>query len=195
MDWMNQLGTMLNHYNGTQQPAQHNDAQVQQDFDHVAQSAPPQALAQGLNNVFLSPQTPPFGTMTSQLYSQSNPQQRASLLNTLVGAAGPTIMGQLLSRSAATGGQSGGALGNLGGLLGMLGGGTGASQQMPHITPDQAMQVSPQAVEELASHAQQHNPSIVDQISNFYAEQPALVKGLGAAALIGILAKLATPND
>jgi hypothetical protein len=35
----------------------------------------------------------------------------------------------------------------------------------------------------LATHAEQHNPSIVDTVGAFYAQHPALVKSLGVAAL------------
>jgi len=51
--------------------------------------------------------------------------------------------------------------------------------------------VPPEAVEELAAHAEKEDPSIIDSISNFYAEHPTLVKGLGAAALTVALAKIA----
>lgn len=190
MDWMNQLGGLLGQYQGaTPNQVPQN---VDNDFDQVAQHAPPQALAQGLAHAFRSDQTPPFGQMAGQLFGQSNPQQRAGLMNTLISAAGPALMGRLM------GGGMGnmGGMGGLGSLLGgMMGGGQGQMpQQMPQITPEQAAQVSPEAFGQLADHAQQHDPSIIDQVSNFYAQQPALVKTIGAGALTLLLAKLATPN-
>jgi hypothetical protein len=59
----------------------------------------------------------------------------------------------------------------------MLGGGTN------QVTPEQAQQIPAEAVEEIAKQAEQHDPSVVDRVSDFYAEHPTLVKGLGAAAL------------
>jgi hypothetical protein len=129
MDWMNQLGNVLGRYAnqpGTQPanpqtPAQQGYSQqvssqqgygpVDDDYDQVVQHAPPQALAQGLAGAFRSPDTPPFGSMTAQMFSQSNPQQRADLLNTLLRAAGPTVLSQVMNRGAMTGGQGGGRSG------------------------------------------------------------------------------------
>jgi hypothetical protein len=47
-------------------------------------------------------------------------------------------------------------------------------------------------VEEVATHAEQQDPSIIDQVSDFYAQQPQIVKALGGAALVVLLAKLST---
>ena len=54
-----------------------------------------------------------------------------------------------------------------------------------------AEQVSPEVVQEIATQAEQKDPSSIDMASNFYAEHPTLVKGLGAAALTIALAKVA----
>lgn len=187
MDWMNQLGGLLGQYAGAQPQQAAQMPQVHQDFAQVVQHAPPQAISNGLASAFRSPQTPPFAQMAAQLFGGSSPQQRASLVNTLVAAAGPTVISQLMSRGM--GGAS-----PLGGLMGMLGaqGGNAPQAQMPQISAEQAQQIPPQAIEELAAHAEQHNPSIIEQVSNFYAQQPALVKGLGAAALVAVLAKMAS---
>ena len=76
-------------------------------------------------------------------------------------------------------------MGGLGGLLGgLLGGGSGFGQgQVPEVTPDQASRVPPEVVEELAREAQQKDPNVVDRVSDFAAQNPMLVKGLGAVAL------------
>jgi|SRR5581483_1873971 len=50
-------------------------------------------------------------------------------------------------------------------------------------TPELAQQVQPQVVQQLADLAKQADPSVVDKLSGFYAQHPALVKSLGAAAL------------
>jgi hypothetical protein len=61
----------------------------------------------------------------------------------------------------------------LGGLLG------GRSE----VTPQQANQISPAQVQEIASHAEKQNPSVVDQVSSFYSQHPQVVKALGGLAL------------
>ncbi len=173
MNWMNQISGLLQQYSGAdaQQAANQN---VDQDFDQFAQAAPPSAMADGLAAAFRSNQTPPFGQMLGGLFGQSSGTQRAGILNTLIATLGPTLVAQVLSRS---GGGSG--------LAGLLGGG------QTEVTPEAAEQVSPAAVQELAEHAEQKDPSIIDTASNFYAEHPQLIKGLGAAALTIALAKVA----
>ncbi len=172
MDWMNQIGGLLQQYQGAQ-PQQAPDT-VEDDFDQFSQNAPPSALADGLAAAFRSEQTPPFGQMLSQLFGQSNGQQRAGILNTLISTLGPTLMSQMLTRS------EGGS-----GLAGLLG---GAQRE---ITPEQAEQVSPEALQRIAEQAANQDPSIVDKVSDFYARQPTAVKTLGAAALTIALAKIA----
>lgn len=188
MDWMNQLGGILKQYNGAQ-PGQAPDT-VDDDFDQLAQNAPPAALSDGLAAAFRSEQTPDFGQMAANLFSNSGGQQRAGILNTLLRAAGPTIIAQVLSRMGNSGGSGtrsggGGGGGGLGGILEMLRGG----QQ--EVTPEQAEQIPPEAVQEIAQQAQDNDPSIIDRVSDFYAEHPTLIKSLGAAALTIALAKIA----
>jgi hypothetical protein len=170
MGWLNQISGLLQQYAGAN-PAEA-PADVDNHFDQVAQTAPKPALAEGLAEAFRSDQTPPFPQMISNLFAHSNGQQRASILNQLIGAAGPGILGQF---------AGGGALGGLSGLL-------GGNQQ---VNAEAAERVSPEAVQNLAQHAEQHNPSIIDVASNFYAEHPGLVKTLGGAALTIAMAKLA----
>jgi hypothetical protein len=162
MGWMGAVSSLLKNYEGgaSQQTAT-------QDFQQVAQHAPPSAISGGLADAFRSDQTPPFGQMVSQMFSQSNGDQRAGILNHLLAAAGP-------------GALSGGLLGSLGSMLG------GSTQ----VTPQQAQQVSPEAVQHLAEHAQQQDPSIIDRASEFYAQHPTLVQGLGAGALALIMSRM-----
>jgi hypothetical protein len=179
MEWMNQLGGILQQYSGAE--AAQAPTTVNDDFDRIAQSAPTSALADGLAAAFRSDQTPDFGQMTGHLFSNSSVYQRASILNTLIGAAGPMILSQVLSRRAdASGG------GGLSSLIGLLSGG----QQTP-ITPEQAEQIPADAVREMAAQAEKKDPSVIDQVSNFYAEHPTMVKTLGPAALTIALAKIA----
>ena len=46
-------------------------------------------------------------------------------------------------------------------------------------------------MEQIASHAEQQNPGVIDAMSNFYAQHSTLVKTLGSAALAIALAKIA----
>ncbi len=137
---------------------------VTQDFQHVAQNAPSSQMASGLSDAFRSDQTPPFGQMVAGLFGQSNDQQRAGILNQLIGAAGA---------------------GGLGSLAGMLGGGS-----QTQLTPEQARNISPQQVQDLAEQAHQKDPSIIDQAGSFYAQHPKLVQGLGAGALALIMSRM-----
>jgi hypothetical protein len=164
------LGNLLQQYLGGANTA--NPNQAADDFDRVAQSAPRETLAQGVSGALRSDQTPPFPQMVSQLFGQSNPDQRAGMLNQLIGSVGPSVLGSL----------GGGALGNL------LGGGNQAPAQ---ITPEQAAQLSPEQVQQIAEKAEQENPSIVDRMGEFYADNPTLVKAIGGAALAVALGHIA----
>src|ERR687887_666128 len=121
INWMNEIGELLGQYSGkTDQQAPDT---VNDDFDQFAQKAPRPALAGGLAEAFRSDQTPPFGEMLGHLFGQSNAPQRAGILNTLIGALGPSVMAQLASQKGASG------------LAGLLGSGE------REVTPQQAEQV------------------------------------------------------
>jgi hypothetical protein len=59
------------------------------------------------------------------------------------------------------------------------------------LTPEQAQKLSPEVVQQLATHAQNSNPSVVESLSHFYAQHTTLIKTLGGAALAVALAKVA----
>ena len=172
MDWMNQIGGLLQQYGGLEQTQQAPDT-VHDDFDQFAQAAPQSAIADALSGAFRSEQTPPFGNMLGQLFGQSAPQQRASILNTLIATLGPTLLSQIVSRSGGSG------------LAGLLGGG------QAEVTPEQAAHVPPEAVQRAAEEAEKRDPSVIDMVSNVYAQHPTLIKTLGGAALAVALAKVA----
>jgi hypothetical protein len=167
MDWLNQIGGMLQQY-GSTNPVRGADS-AERDFEKFAQSAPREEVAHGLSETFRSPETPPFPQMLAQLFRNSPTHQRATILNSLVGTLGPALLSQVLSR------HTGGAAG----LAGRL---TGAGQTH-QVRPEDTDQISPDAVAELAAEAEKKDPSVIDRISDFYADQPQLVKTLGAAAL------------
>lgn len=144
-------------------PGTANAANPEQDFEQVSQAAPQSHVAGGLAEAFRSNQTPPFAQMLGTLFNNSNAQQRAGILNQLLSSAGPGV-----------------ASGLLGSLLG------GGSQ----VTPDQAQAVPPEAVHQLAEHAEKNDPSIIDKASSFYAQHPTLVKALGAGSLALIMSHM-----
>jgi hypothetical protein len=170
MDWMNKVGGILQQYAGsgsTQASVTQAPANVNQHFDNVAQAVPQGVLAQGLSEAFQSNQTPAFGQMVGKLFGQSNPEQKTGILNKLLAAAGPSAAAWLGSK----------------GLSGLV---NGPNQ----VNPQAVSQVGADTVSELAEHAQKQNPSIVDEVSGFYAQHPTLVKGLGAAALAIAMSKM-----
>jgi hypothetical protein len=148
-------------------------------FEQAAQHASPELLSQGLSAMFHSDQTPPFGQMAGQLFGQANPNQQAGMVNQLLGSMGPTVLASLM------GGAGGGALSGMLGQLTHSAGGPAA------ITAEQASQLTPEQVQQIANHAEQHSPGIIDKMSAFYAEHPGLIKTLGSAALTIALAKMA----
>ena len=139
-----------------------------QHFDQVAQSVPSDVLAQGLAGAFRSDKTPAVGEMVGQLFSNSNGQQKAGMLNQIIAALGPATAASL----------AGGTLGSV------------MSPGSSQITPDQASQVSPQQVQEVVDHAHQTNPGIADELASFYAQHSGLIKTLGGAALAIAMAKM-----
>jgi|SRR5689334_1073448 len=142
-------------------------------YQQVAQSAPSSVVAGGLADAFRSDQTPPFADMVSKMFGQASPDQKAGMLNQLISALPPGALASILGSGA------------LGGILGSAGSGT------PQLAPQDASKLTPDQVQQIAAHAEQRNPSIVDRMGSFYAEHPGLVKTLGSAALTIALAKIA----
>jgi hypothetical protein len=161
MSWMNQLSSVLQNYAQSGGPT--NQGEVEDHFNQVAQAAPQQDLASGIAAMFRSDQTPAFGQLVGQLFGNSSPDQRANLLNSLLSSGAGAGVLQQLAQSA--------------GISLPAGGGT------PQVTPQQAAQISPQVVQQAAAHAETHDPSIVDRVSELYAQHPTLIKTLGVAAM------------
>ncbi len=166
MSWMNQVGDLLKQYTGASTSAPPPTAAA--DFAKVAEQAPASAMSSGLAEAFRSDSTPAFGEMISHLFGQSDSTQRAGILNHLIAAAGP-------------GALSGGLLGSLAGSL---------SGARPTVTPEQAQQIHPDTVRQLADQAEKRDPSIIDKAGEFYAQHPTLVKSLGVGALAVIMSHL-----
>jgi hypothetical protein len=174
MGWMSKVGDLLTRYTGGASAGAATGAapapDVHQHFDQVAAAAPTSVIAEGLAAAFRSDQTPAFGQMLTTLFNNSSGEQKAGLLNQLMGSMNPAMLSQVL----------GGA--GLGSLLAAGGG---------KVTPEQAQNISPDAMQQIAAHAEKANPSIVDSVSSFYAQHTTLVKTLGGAALSVALAKVA----
>lgn len=180
------IGSMLQQYLGGAQTG--NNSQVEQHFDQVTQNASQEAVGGGIAEALRSDQTPPFGQMVGQLFGNGDSTQRAGMLNQLIGSLGPGVLGALGGALAGRSGGGAGGLGGLGGLAGMLGGGNGST---PTITPEQASQLDPAQVQQIAEQAQAHDPSVIDRMGSFYAAHPTLVKTLGGAALAIAMGQMA----
>ena len=172
MSWLDQVGQLLKQYTsgGTTGAAAAPAPDVHAHFDQVAQAAPASTLADGLAAAFRSNQTPAFGSLLSTLFSNSNGDQKAGLLNQLLSSGSPSLLTQVLSGAG------------LAGLAGAAG---------TRLTPEQAQKISPEAVQQLAAHAEKADPSIIDSISSFYAQHSSLIKTLGGGVLTVALARIA----
>ena len=97
------------------------------------------------------------------------------------------VLQQILARRQRGPAPAAGQAGGLGGLLGNILRGDGP----PRVSPEVAEQVSTQEVEEIAREAEKKDPSVIDRISEVYAQQPELLKVLGSVALGVALGKMA----
>ena len=171
-NWVSEVGDLLQRYSGAQQNTAASNStaapdsttvhqSAQEDFQKVAQSAPPSAMSGALAAAFRSPNTPEFPQLIAHLFGESNGEQRAGILQRLLEAAGPAAS----------------SAGLLGGLSSIFSRGAAA------VTPQQAQRISPDSVQELAKQAAKRDPSIVERASEFYAQHPRIVQVLGAAVL------------
>jgi hypothetical protein len=171
MNWLNQVTDIMDKY-ATGNTRNVPDS-VDADFDRLSTHAPTAAISDGLAEAFRSQHTPPFANMLSQLFNRSPTTQRANVLNTLIATLGPTVVSQLLSKHGASRAAQELQAGNT------------------KISPEIAEQIPADSVQAVAAEAEKKDPSIVDRISTFYAEQPALIKTLGGLALTVAMAKVA----
>lgn len=171
MSWTNAIASVLQNYAQSGRPVSAED-DVAKHFHQVAQAAPPASLAGGLAAMFQSDQTPPFAQMVGQLFGRSNGTQRASLLNTLLSSGAASGVLAKLTESAGIALPTG------------LGGGA-------RISPETAAQITPDMAQQAAARAAQHDPSIVERVSEICAQHPMLVQTLGAAAMSIALSHLA----
>ena len=138
---------------------QHPVPEAPDDFERIAIDAPPEVLRDGLADAFRAEETPPFPQMIAQLYGRSNGQERAGLLNEILGSLA----------GGAAGGAAGGTIAEL--------------LRRNRISPEEADRVTPEQLQETMARAERRDPSIIERASQFYARHPGLVRQLGAAAL------------
>jgi len=147
------------------------DRDVNGHFDSVTQEADSTQLGSGIAAALRSDTTPSFGQTIGNLFGQSNPEQKAGVLNEIL-------------QSLGTAGIASAGGGILSRILG-----SNASTSAP-ITAAQAAQISPTDMSTIAATAQQHDDSIVDRVGSFYAQHPTLVKTLGVAALGAVMSHM-----
>lgn len=169
MGWEEAFGNILNKYTGAGGGTGAAPDDPTDDYDNISRAAPRESLASSISEAFKSDRTPAFPDMISKLFSNSDSTQRAGLLNRILGAAGPGIMGSLPG---------------LGGLSGLL---SGAGQ----VSPEQASRIQPEQVREIAAQAEKNDPSVVDQVSDFFSQHPGVLKALGGVALGVVLQQMA----
>jgi hypothetical protein len=138
-------------------------------FDQVSSAVPASTLAEGVAHALNTTSAGAgLGKTISQTYAQSTGDQKAGILNTLVASVGAMSASRVL--------------------------GSGAAQALNTGSPlsaQHAQQVSPTMVQQLTDQAAQSDNSVVNRMSAFYAQHPALVKGLGASAMALVMSRLA----
>ncbi|MEO5596526.1 MAG: hypothetical protein ABIQ97_05215 [Lysobacteraceae bacterium] len=102
------------------------------------------------------------------MFGNANLQQKSGIVNRLLAGLGPAAAG----------------------VLSQIGLSNGQHAATSTLSTDQAARISPEQVQQIATHAQNANPGIVESMSNFYAQHPVLVKSLGSAALAIILGQI-----
>ena len=160
MKWLETVTDIVNRYQAGNS-GRFNDSATHEDFQQVVQSAPQDMVTNGIAGMFRSNDTPPFAEMISNLFSQSNPSQRVGLLNHLLSVVPPATVA---------------ALPGLGSLGELLGGNRDAVDRA-------ANELSPDQIQQIATHAETQDPGIVEKVSGFYAQHPGLMKAVGGMAL------------
>ena len=170
MSWMDRVGGLLKQYSGGASASAQPAPDVNAHFDEVAKAAPPGTIGEGLAGVLHSGKAGSFADVVAHLFSQSDSYIKTELLNRLFGSSKPEFIKRIL---ADAGLQEASAL------------------NQPKVAPQDTDKMPENAVREIAAHAQQQNPGIVEEVSHFYAQHPGIVKTLGGKALSELLGKVA----
>ena len=156
------IGGLLQKYAGSGAPTE----QASEHYDQVSKNADPSLMADAIGSMMRSSDTPPFADIVGQLFGRGTGEQKASMLNAILASAGPAVLSQLS------------------GLI------PGISAQT-QVSAAQAQAVPADAVTQIANHAEQQDPTVIDRMSQVYAQHPALVQTLGTGAMIIALREIA----
>jgi hypothetical protein len=146
---------------------------VERDFVRITRELPTEHVTNGLSEALRSEQTPPFDQVVGQSFEQGDAEQRAGMLNQLLDGAAPAVMKSLMES-----GVSHDALHS-------------GDKQEPSVTPELAGRLHPELVQQVAREAHQENPEVIDKMSTFYVDDPALVTTLGGGTLSVVMSKIA----
>src|SRR3569833_2677524 len=141
MGWGEDISHLLQRYSGGNQAPGSLPESAEQEFDQSSRRMPAEDVSHGLSEAFRSDQTPPFGQMIGHLLNQSDGEQRAGMLNQLLGGVGPSVLNFKLGGSSC------------GGLMSRC---EEAGHSMS-ITPHQAEQLTPEQFQEFAADAESQN--------------------------------------
>ena len=170
MSWTDKVGSLLKQYSTSGGAAAQPAPDVHAHFDEVAQAVPPEYLGRRHRRGIPLRQDSCNGSDGFQPLRPIQRRTKGRLAKRADLLINPATLTQILSGAG------------LGGILSGLG---------SSLTPAQAQQIPPEVVQDMANHAEKANPSIVDSLSNFYAQHSALIKTLGGGALTIALAKIA----
>ena len=129
-------------------------------FDSVAQQASSEELGSGIAAALRSDATPPFGQAIGNLFGESNPNQKAGVLNEILQTLGPSGLADRRRRNPGAN----------------LGHGRRGPRNGHYSGPSRtgfALDLST-----IAASAEKQDGSIVDRLGRFYAQHPTLVKSL-----------------
>ncbi len=157
MDFMEQIGGLLNAYANGQKASSRQEAR--EHYDQISSSVPTDILASVIGPALSSLGGAQVQERVYNSATEMTPQQRGGFMETLLGG--------LMSSGA-----------NLPGLLSSLG--------IGQSVIDDPQSASPDDVAKLATHTQENEPSIFEKAMEFYAENPMLVKILGGMAIAAI---------
>jgi hypothetical protein len=166
MSWLDTVSDIVRQFETGERAPDGTD--IHDNFQQVARSAPRDAVADGIAGMFRSNETPAFAEMVSNLFSQSNQNQKAGLLQQLLAAVPPGSLA---------------ALPGLGSLVGTSDSSVSNSDLL-------ATQLSQEQVRQIAEHAEAHDPSIIDRVGHFYAQHPGVMKAVGEMAIGVVLQQM-----
>lgn len=151
----------------------HSVQKVEQDFVSVAQSVPAEHVSTGLAEALHSEKTPPFEDMVGESFERGSEDLRASMLKQLIDGASPGVVKPLIDD----------------GLLPRAANGSG----YPAVPVDASLvqNLDTDVVRRLAREAAKEDPSVIDRMSEFFADDPAAGRTLGGVALSVALSKIA----